>query len=285
MLRRKEMRSLPVKNHRSSCWSTLLILLIASSAWVSEVSAQKRKPVKKTPVVAPLMSYQPEICIPTDSNFATVLQIDNGGKVMLTTQSSNRPTVLFDANLQSSANDILASALKPTVTIKADRSLRFEQVVKVLKAVRQVLDRCFNVEASTRSDAPYVYIYPEPRDSDNLPVYPNPLLLVTRLDNNAGLTLNNESQGSLVDTSPLRDRLGAIFKEREENGVLRPGTNRIEKEVRITAAASVKFGDVIRLVDALKDAGASPIGLQIDETDNMVEMRMEILAPPKPKKP
>ncbi|MGD9562246.1 MAG: hypothetical protein AB7W44_08170 [Pyrinomonadaceae bacterium] len=208
------------------------------------------------------------------------------GRVTLTTQTSSSSGVLFDANQPSFANDILTSAFEPTVTIKADPNLRYELVVKVLKRVRQALDRCFNVEASTRIDGPHVYIYPEPKELPNMPVYPNPLILETRLDNNAGLTLNNESQGSLSDTSMLRDRLRAIFKAREENGVFRRDTNEIEKEVRLRAAGAVKFGDVIKIVDALKEAGASPVGLLIDdEQKDAVEFRLEMIEPatPKPK--
>ncbi len=259
---------------------------MCGSTWVSDVSAQKKKPVKKKPAVATsIVSADPGICIPPDTNYVSVLQIDNNGKATLTTQSTDGSKFLFDANQLSSANDVLTAALKPTVTVKADPSLKFDLVVKILKGTRQALDRCFNVEASTRVDDPYVYIYPEPKEGNDLPVYPNPLLLVVHLDKNAVLTLNNEKHGSLNDISPLRNRLKEIFKEREDNGVFREGTNLVEKEVRVMAAGSAKFGDVIKIVDALKEAGASPVGLQIDEAQNMVEMRLETLetALPKPK--
>lgn len=278
------MRTLRIKNHRSQYWPAFFVLLLATSSCVLDVSAQKRKPVDKKPVVIRSMPLaEPGICIPSDSNFNNVLQIDNKGKVTLTTQTSSRSGVLFDANFPSSANDILTSTFKPTITIKADHSLRYELVVKVLKDVRQALDRCFNVEASTRIDAPYVYIYPEPRESTNLPVYLNPLILVTRLANNSDLTLNNESLGSLSDASLLRDRLRAIFKSREENGVFRRDTNETEKEVRLRADGSVRFGDVVKLVDVLKDAGASPVGLLIDDAQDVVEIQLEMIKPESPK--
>jgi len=47
-------------------------------------------------------------------------------------------------------------------------------------------------------------------------------------------------------------------------GILRPGTNEVEKTVFVAAPDSVKFGDVIKLIEKIADAGAAPIGLQMD---------------------
>ena len=169
---------------------------------------------------------------------------------------------------------------KSTVTVRADPSLRFDIVVKVLRSVRQALNACFNVEASTSSYNPYVYIYPEPKEKSNLTAYPNPLLLIVHLDKNSDITLNNEKMGSLSDTSVIRNFLRQIFIEREKNGVLRAYSNDVEKTVRVKAEHSATFGDVIKIVDALKEAGASPVGLQIDDSheDDLV-MPFEIDKP------
>jgi biopolymer transport protein ExbD len=291
MLWRIEMLSLPAKTHRRLPYlSAILILFMGTSASVSDVSAQKKKPVKKRPVVAnSIFTPDRAICIPPDTDYISVLQIDNNGKATLITQRSNGSRFLFDANLLSSANDVLTAAFKPTVTVKADPGLKFDLVVKILKGARQALDRCFNVEASTNIGDPYVFIYPEPKDESNVAVKPNPLMLVVRLDENANIALNNEKQGSINDTSTLGNLLKQIFKEREDNGAFREGTNLVEKEVRVMAASSAKFGDVIKIVDALKEAGASPVGLQIDDVAGPVEMRLEILQTelpkPNPRKP
>ena len=208
------------------------------------------------------------------------MHIDSNAKATLTTQTNKGSKFLFDANLLSSANNVLTAVFnKPTVTVKADPSLKFDLVVKILKGARQSLDRCLNVEASTNSEDPYVYIYPEPREETNSPVYPNPLLLVVHLDKNADITLNNEKQGSLNDTSALRNRLKQVFKEREDNGVFRPGTYEVEKTVIVKADGTARFGDVVKIVDALKEAGASPVGLQIDDMDNAVDTRLELINP------
>ncbi len=59
--------------------------------------------------------------------------------------------------------------------------------------------------------------------------------------------------------------LSQIFKDRENNGVVREGTNEVEKTVFIKSPRSVRYGDVVSVIDAVKQAGAQPIGLQIDD--------------------
>jgi len=280
------MRPFLAKVFRSCNFSTIFpklvgILFICTCAGVSDIDAQKNKPAQKKQIVkkAVFTSFW-DICIPPESDYISVLQIDNNAKATLTVQTNNGSKFLFDANLRSSATDVLTAVFnKPTVTVKVDPSLKLGLVVKILKGARQTLDRCLNIEASTNSEDPYVYIYPEPRGESDLPVYPNPLLLVVHLDKNADITLNTEKQGSLNDTSTLRNTLKQIFKEREENGVFREGTNVVEKTVSVKAVGSAKFGDVVKIVDALKEAGASPVGLQIDDLDNAVNDRLEMLKP------
>jgi biopolymer transport protein ExbD len=77
--------------------------------------------------------------------------------------------------------------------------------------------------------------------------------------------LNNEPYGDVTDTEKLSAKLREIFKERENNGVFREGTNEVEKTVFIKSPRSVRYGDVIKVIDAAKMVGASPVGLQIDD--------------------
>ncbi|CAN5787967.1 protein TolR [soil metagenome] len=107
----------------------------------------------------------------------------------------------------------------------------------------------------------------EPKDQQqNLDVKPNPLTLVIGINRaTRGITLNNEAVGTLDEPEALTTRLSAIFKDREANDVRREGTNEIEKTIFIKSPTSVRYGDVIRVIDAAKMAGAEPIGLQIDD--------------------
>ena len=106
----------------------------------------------------------------------------------------------------------------------------------------------------------------EPKDQQDVNVKPNPLTLVVAINKETkGITLNNENFGDVSDTEKLHNKLAEIFRERENNGVFRENTNEVEKTIFIKSPKSVRYGDVVRVIDAAKDAGASPIGLQIDD--------------------
>ena len=66
----------------------------------------------------------------------------------------------------------------------------------------------------------------EPKDEPQLNVKPNPLTLVIAIDRSTKqITLNNEAYGDVTDTTALSDKLREVFKERENQGTLREGTN------------------------------------------------------------
>jgi biopolymer transport protein ExbD len=106
----------------------------------------------------------------------------------------------------------------------------------------------------------------EPKNEQQLDVKPNPLTLVVSINReNRGIQLNNESAGSVDDPTALTAKLSEIFSQRTSNGVFREGTNEVEKTIFIKSPTLVKYGDVVKVIDAAKSAGASPIGLQIDD--------------------
>ena len=106
----------------------------------------------------------------------------------------------------------------------------------------------------------------EPKDQPQVNVKPNPLTLVISINKETkGITLNNDAFGDVTDTEKLSNKLSQIFKERETNGVFRENTNEVEKTIFIKSPKSVRYGDVIKVIDAAKSAGASPIGLQVDD--------------------
>jgi biopolymer transport protein ExbD len=109
----------------------------------------------------------------------------------------------------------------------------------------------------------------EPKDTQQVDVKPNPLTLVVAIDKDTKkVTLNNEAAGDVNDASALTTKLQEIFKQRENNGVFREGTNEVEKTIFIKSHPSIKYGEVVRVIDAAKTAGASPIGLQVDSIEN-----------------
>jgi biopolymer transport protein ExbD len=106
----------------------------------------------------------------------------------------------------------------------------------------------------------------EPKDEDkNVNIKPNPLTLVISIGTDMKIKLNKDEAGDISDTSGLTSTLAQTFKERENNLVYKEGTNEIEKTVFVKAPRAVKYGEVVKLIDAIKLAGAQPVGLQIDD--------------------
>ncbi len=160
------------------------------------------------------------------------------------------------------------------VYLKVDENASYENVVQIFEIIRiaEVEKVGLAVIEKKNPDDPYQITsrrielkLPQPKNTREI-VKPNPLvLLISMLDKDGGLMLNRESMGTISDTKRLENGLAGIFKARESNGVFRVGTNEIEKEVFLKVSKSVKYGDFIKLVEAVKIAGAEPIAIQIDE--------------------
>src|SRR5678815_550833 len=103
---------------------------------------------------------------------------------------------------------------------------------------------------------------------------PNPLTLVVTISPDLQIKLNQDSLGSVNDTAPLAQKLNQTFKERKDQRAYKIGMenrqdlkdeDRIEKTVFVKAPRAAKYGDVVKVIDAIKGAGASPVGLQVDD--------------------
>lgn len=103
---------------------------------------------------------------------------------------------------------------------------------------------------------------------------PNPLTLVVSVGSDLQLRLNQDSMGSVNDTTSLSMRLAQVFAQRKEQRAYKPGMEtrsdlpedeRIEKTVFVKAPRSLPYGDVVKVIDAIKGAGANPVGLQVDD--------------------
>ncbi|MBX7171936.1 MAG: biopolymer transporter ExbD [Pyrinomonadaceae bacterium] len=106
---------------------------------------------------------------------------------------------------------------------------------------------------------------PKPEDQ-NTPPKPNPLTLVVSIEKGTGaLKLNTEDMGNVTDTTALQTKLETVFKDRADQGVFREGSNEVEKTIFIKAPRSLRYGDIVKVIDAAKVAGAQPIGLQVDD--------------------
>lgn len=95
----------------------------------------------------------------------------------------------------------------------------------------------------------------------------NPRSLIVSIDENLQLRLNNgDTLGTVDDAEKLHVSLAQTFQDRTRTGVFRQNaTGEIEKTVFIKAPRSLNYGAIAKVVDGVKGAGASPIGLQIDD--------------------
>jgi biopolymer transport protein ExbD len=113
---------------------------------------------------------------------------------------------------------------------------------------------------------------PAPPDNRHLP--PDPRTLVVTIEPDRTLTLNHlKDMGTVDEPLKLVRRLADLFQERTLNHVYRdeminrtdiPEKLRIEKTVFVKAPRSIPYGEVTKVIDSLKGAGAEPIGLQLD---------------------
>ena len=105
-----------------------------------------------------------------------------------------------------------------------------------------------------------------PEQQQNTPADATPSKLTLRVDilKDSKLQLNGEDFGTIDNTGRLSAQLSNILRQREEQRVTKFGTDIIEKTVFIKAPESFKYGDVVKVIDAVKGAGATPVGLQVD---------------------
>ena len=103
---------------------------------------------------------------------------------------------------------------------------------------------------------------------------PNPLTLVVSISTDLQIKLNQDSMGSVNDPSALAAKLQQVFQQRKEQRAYKVGMESrsdvpedqgIEKTVFVKAPRALKYGDVVKVIDAIKGAGASPVGLQVDD--------------------
>jgi biopolymer transport protein ExbD len=112
---------------------------------------------------------------------------------------------------------------------------------------------------------------------DEQPLNANDKGLVVTIKADRTLMLNRQTDlGTVNDLSKLTIALYDVIQQRFRNRVYRdelrdrtdlPDSVRIERTVFIKAPRFIPYADVVRVLDAIKGAGASPVGLQIDDLD------------------
>lgn len=125
--------------------------------------------------------------------------------------------------------------------------------------------------------ASFKALIPERPDTEKPLGPPSDLNLVVTVKRDGVLELNQmDDLGTVSDTGKLSARLAEIFRLRRENLAYRWDMRtrndlsvdaRIQKTVFVKAPKAISYGDVAKVIDGIKGAGATPIGLQVDSLD------------------
>lgn len=108
---------------------------------------------------------------------------------------------------------------------------------------------------------------------------PNPNTLVIEIDKDRKVRLINQAhqagldQGTTDDTGALATTLSQEFQRRRDNNIIAEGMEtrtdlpleqRVERTVFVKAPRGLNYGEVVKVIDAIKGAGGNPIGLQLE---------------------
>ncbi|HLM61101.1 MAG TPA: hypothetical protein VK308_09870 [Pyrinomonadaceae bacterium] len=213
------------------------------------------------------------------ASFVFVLQLDSNSNVTLSVQKSESEISIGDIadtnsltdfftllnNQESKSSKAPEYKINRSFIVKADPSLNFGSLADFLKKVRNFGGDSVRLETSKDFYDHFVFIPRKPENNIKYGLKPNPLTLIVQVTTDKKVTLNNEAEGTLDDLSSLKKKLAKIFKDRMDMGVFREGTNEVEQTVFIKASSLLQLSDVLKVVDALKEAGTSPVNLQIDD--------------------
>ncbi len=89
--------------------------------------------------------------------------------------------------------------------------------------------------------------------------------LVVLLEKTGKIKINSEKTAEITNTKQLTDKLGVIFAYRKEMGVFEENSREPVRAVIVKSPRSEKYGNVVKVIDAVKESGADPIVLQIDD--------------------
>ena len=120
-----------------------------------------------------------------------------------------------------------------------------------------------------------------PQRVDDPRVQQSPRTLIVSVERDLSLKLLRRAEvvaeGTVGEAGGVAARLASEWRERKLGGVWKlgleartdlPPDERIERTVFVRAPGSIRYGEVARVIDAIKGAGAQPVGLQTDELPN-----------------
>lgn len=109
------------------------------------------------------------------------------------------------------------------------------------------------------------------------------LNLVVKIEEGGRIFLNAEDMGSIHDTAPLTSFLTQIIRRREEQLVVKPGTDEFEKTVWVVASPAINDEVLEEIVQKVKSTGANPVRRLTEKEYN--EARASVESFPRPRAP
>lgn len=117
---------------------------------------------------------------------------------------------------------------------------------------------------------------PEPPRDRRAKISRRTLIVSVGADLSLRLLLGGDviAEGSVGDAGAVSERLASEWRERKQKGDWKPEAaaradlapdDRIERTVFVRAPRSIRYGEVARVIDAVKGAGAQPVGLQTEQ--------------------
>lgn len=103
-----------------------------------------------------------------------------------------------------------------------------------------------------------------------------------------GIKLDGRPAGTLRDTATLAAALKRVFESRERERARGPGSaegvkpsddGQLDRSVNVKAPASLRYGLVVKVIDAVKTAGGSPVGLVLNDEELRTAPPEEVGAP------
>jgi biopolymer transport protein TolR len=119
-------------------------------------------------------------------------------------------------------------------------------------------------------------LVPRPLEDDRVKISPLALTVAVEQDLSMKLIRGADvvAEGTVAEAGEVAARLASEWRERKLKGEWKAGLasrtdlapdERIERTVFVRAPRSIRYGEVARVIDAVKGAGAQPVGLQTEE--------------------
>jgi biopolymer transport protein ExbD len=246
--------------------SGLILLLLCFSA-CSTIKLQTDQLTQKKSPLPRDMKFAEENSEVRKESACLITANDDTGNVLIGKEQISKDRLVEKITTQMEAK----TPEKRIVYIEAAETIKYQTLVELFNSIRKAdVDKVGLVVIKTDSEKPGARAatlevkLPNEVNPNEIPK-PNPLTLIVSVDKTKNMFLNKDSLENIDETSKLMKALSGVFKQREVNGVFREGTNEIEKNTTLKASLSLNYGDVAKVLNAMKGSGAQPITIQIDD--------------------